>query len=159
LQCRPRAARRPRSGGMGRTGALQRAGTLGARARDRSGLRRLVPPLPATGEVLHVVGLSSGRLPPQHGLEDRPRAAHAGAREGREILRHRRRPAPPRTAIGPRAGGLRPGARGAGARRMSTRAAAPLESERLARLREYGALDPDLAWPALEELVRRARDV
>jgi len=33
------------------------------------------------------------------------------------------------------------------------------ESERTARLRAYGVLDPDLVWPALDELVKRARDV
>ena len=33
------------------------------------------------------------------------------------------------------------------------------EDDRVARLRAYGVLDPDLALPALDELVRRAQDV
>ena len=33
------------------------------------------------------------------------------------------------------------------------------EEERIARLRAYGILDPDLALPALDELVKRAQDV
>ncbi len=33
------------------------------------------------------------------------------------------------------------------------------EEERVARLRAYGVLDPDLALPALDELVKRAQDV
>ena len=33
------------------------------------------------------------------------------------------------------------------------------EEERLSRLRAYGVLDPDLALPALDELVKRAQDV
>jgi diguanylate cyclase (GGDEF)-like protein/PAS domain S-box-containing protein len=42
-------------------------------------------------------------------------------------------------------------------------AASPLggldEEERVARLRAYGVLDPDIALPALDELVKRAQDV
>ena len=34
-----------------------------------------------------------------------------------------------------------------------------MEDERVARLRAYGVLDPDLALPALDELVKRAQDV
>ena len=33
------------------------------------------------------------------------------------------------------------------------------EEERIARLRAYGVLDPDIALPALDELVKRAQDV
>jgi len=33
------------------------------------------------------------------------------------------------------------------------------EEERIARLRAYGVLDPDLALPALDELVKRAQEV
>ena len=33
------------------------------------------------------------------------------------------------------------------------------EEERVSRLRAYGVLDPDLALPALDELVKRAQDV
>ncbi len=40
-----------------------------------------------------------------------------------------------------------------------TSIAGAAEGERTARLRAYGVLDPDLAWPALDELVKRARDV
>src|SRR6202521_1260894 len=33
------------------------------------------------------------------------------------------------------------------------------EEDRIARLRAYGILDPDLALPALDELVKRAQEV
>src|SRR5258708_18982819 len=138
---------------MGGTSALQRARARRAGPPDGDRLRRLLPALRPAGEIVHLVGLPHGRLPPQHGAAHRPRAAHAGARGRRALVRDRRFPAAPRTPLRPRAGGVR-----AGARRMTSIAGAA-EGERTARLRAYGVLDPDLAWPALDELVKRARDV
>jgi hypothetical protein len=34
-----------------------------------------------------------------------------------------------------------------------------IDDERIARLRAYGVLDPDVPLPALDELVKRAQDV
>ena len=42
---------------------------------------------------------------------------------------------------------------------MDTQAPRAHADDRVARLRAYGVLDPDLALPALDELVRRAQDV